>query len=276
MRSRRFPLAAAAVVLALAAAPVAVVGDEAPPAGGGATPPPPAAPVPPAAPAPPAAPRGIVKIDIVEKVAGAESKENLAAYFIRKKLREAGFVAWSARPIRADQLEKKPARPMPGSAPGAAGAPPSPVPPANPASETPAPDLVVRGTVDIVKGKVSIFYGRVVATAYEGHVKLEIADGAGTVLAKVEDWDEWGKTKEDVARSESLQRTALFAAAGVLASEPIRSRADERTKEKIDAFVKGLESKRRKAKDPDEPEGASDPEPLPPDGDGTPNGKDRS
>jgi hypothetical protein len=223
---------AAALLLAAGLAP-ARADDPKPPA-----PPTPAAPAP-ASPAAPA-PAGVVKIDIAETIEGKPSRENLAAYFIRKKLREAGFTAWSARPIHADELQKKSEQQKP-----AAGAtPPSPAAPAAPGDEKPAPDLVVKGTVDIEVSRVSTFYGQNVAFAYTATTFLEVQDKAGKSLAKIEDKDEWGQTSQRAAREQCMKRMALFASADVLKSEPIRGRLSEKAKAEADAFVAGIEKKR--------------------------------
>jgi hypothetical protein len=228
MLQLRLPAALAAL---LALAPAGAFAQTPPP---GDTPAP--APTAPAAPTATAGP-GVVKIDIVETVEGKASIENLAAYFIRKKLREAGFTAWSARPIRADQVQPRPAD----------------APPADPKAEKPEPDLVVKGKVTVDVSRVSTFYGQSLAFAYEAHADLEVAPAAGGKPDKIEDRDEWARSAQDAARSECLKRISLFAAADVMKTPGVRARLPEKSKAAVDAFISDLEKKRGDNGNPEPP-----------------------
>ncbi len=162
---------------------------------------------------------GTVKIDIVEKVEDKEGKQNVAAYFIRKKLQELGFDAYSVRPIPVDR----------GRAP----------PP--PAGE---PDLVIAGTVAVKLYEVSTFYGKEVAYTFEGTGDLRILGKDQSVLATVVDSDRWGRGNEEVARRDALKRIALFLSGAVLKTEPIQARLDEKGKRAVETYVAGLQAKR--------------------------------
>jgi hypothetical protein len=178
-------------------------------------------------------PAAFVKIDIVEKVDGKPSKENLAAYFIRKKLREAGFEAWSARPIHADEAARKKS--------GAA-----PERPETPGTPPPEADFVIAGSVEVRLGNVSTFYGKVVAVVYESEANLKIFGKDQKVFAAIEDKDSWGQKTEEEARAQALKRIALFLSADVLKSDAIRARVPEKSKSAVETYIAGIEKKRRR------------------------------
>lgn len=186
-------------------------------------------------------PLGVVKIDIAETLDGKESRENLAAYFIRKKLREVGFLAWSTRPIRADDLDRRRREKEAAETKTVTAAP---VPEAATEEERPAPDLVVVGTLEVTLLRTSPFYGQDVAFIFGSKAKLAIHDAAGKEVATIVDGEEVGQRTRDGARNTALKRMALFLAAGVMKSDPIRSRLTDKGKEAAERFVREVEAKR--------------------------------
>ena len=242
-------LASLALAGALLAAPAAATAGDAPAA--------PTATAQPGQSQKPAEPKyiAVVKVDVTETIDGQPSKENLSSYFIRKKLREAGYNAWSAKPIHADDVEKRNAEKAakkadpnaPKADPGAA-TPPGAPPAAAPKDEKPEPDLFVKGYVALEQSRASVFYGQQVAFSFQGKAKLEIVDKTGQVVAKLEDEDEWGATTQDTAKNQELKRIALFASSDVLKAEPIRSRLTDKGKAQVDAYVASLESQRHVVK----------------------------
>lgn len=175
-----------------------------------------------------AASPGVVRIDIEETIEGKPSRENLAAFFIRKKLREAGYKAWSSRPIRADEFEKN----------------------ASPeANAKPDPDFVLKGNVRVDVSSVSTFYGQNLAFAYDGAGDFQLVDKAGKVLEKIKDSDAWSQAEQAKARDECLKRIAVFLAADVVKSDTIRSRLSEKAKAAVDAFRADLDKKRHQNDD---------------------------
>ncbi len=219
-------LALVSLLLVLAAPAVA---DDPPPAP--QTPPAPAAPKPDD---PGAGRAGVVKLDIVETIDGKESKVNVAAYFLKKKLGESGYRVYSAREPAAKPGEKPEEPPKP-----------APAPP-------PAPDLVISGKVECKLLRTSDFYDQTVAYIYETTAELKIADKGGKTLADVKERDEWGRGTKKAARDESLKRLANWVTAAVLKEPAIRARLDDAGKQAAEAYVKRVEAARKK---PSEPEG---------------------
>ncbi len=184
-----------------------------------------------------APPPVVVQIDVAETVDGKVSKANYATYFLRKKLREYGFAAWSVRmlpifeKLHAKALEK--AR--------AAGRPE----PELLERTQPKPELIVRGRVSAELARTSTFYGQDLAFVYKTEVVLEVLDADGTSLAKIRFEDEFGRRDKKLARRDTLRRAGLFAAAEVLMSDPLRERLSEAQRSAVAAWAAKIEAKRK-------------------------------
>lgn len=189
----------------------------------------------------PAKPAGVIKLEIVEKVEGKPSRDTPAIYRIRQKLREFGFVAWTEKPLRADEYEKKKREKE-----STKGAPAGATATAAAGEEKPAPDLIIRGIVDVSLGKTSTFYGQSVAYAYDGVADLTIVDArTGKELAVVAERDEWGKTEQKAAREESHKRITAWTTAAVLKAEPIYGRLGPNRQKAVDAYHAQVAEKRK-------------------------------
>ncbi|HVY62568.1 MAG TPA: hypothetical protein VHF22_12990, partial [Planctomycetota bacterium] len=180
---------------------------------------------------------GVVRLDIAEVVREKPSKEAPSTYRIRKVLRDAGFDAYTDKPLAADEYERR-KREKEAKEAGA------PSPTAEPEAGKPAPDLIIKGKVDVHAGENSTFYGQTVAYSFRAEAELQICDPQGKVLATVEESDSWGNTEEKKALSECEKRIAAWIAAAVLKAEPIHSRLSEKGKAEADRYIANVESKR--------------------------------
>jgi len=203
---------------------------------------------PPPAPAGKAAPEGAqtleggkgvsVKIAITETIDGKPSRYMAATYFIRKKLREAGFRAWSEKKLPPDDKAHKKAV----AAAKAKGKPE----PAYLEEQKPAPGLVIEGKCEVRFDRASTFYGQDLASIYASSLKLEIKEPDGNVLSKIDISDEWGKETKRRARNESLQRIGLFGAVDVLRSDAIQGRLTKQAREAVQPFIDKIQKQRSK------------------------------
>ncbi len=209
--------------------------------------------VPAPAPGIPEKPAGVVKLALDETLDGKPNRDTPITYFLRKKLREAGYVAWTEKPLRADEHAKRQREKdvKAGKIPASATAT------ADVNDHRPAPDLVITGTIDVGVGSTSTFYGQTVATMYVGQGRLSIKDPAGKELGVVEEKDEWGKTKAKDAREECIRRTQAWLAAALLKSEPIHARFTEKDRAVVDKWIADTEKKKQK-KDAGEGGGAGE------------------
>lgn len=180
----------------------------------------------------------VVMLDIEETLDGEESDYAVTAYYVRKKLREVGFRAWSARPIPVDDAERK-KRAEKAKKDGTT---------AEPLLDDQKPEggLVVRGTATVTYDRTSTFYGADLAQIYKGAATLTIADRAsGKTLVEITIDDEWGKKTKKAARNECLKRVGLFAAADVVASQPVQDRLTDQGKTQAQAFIDQINAKRK-------------------------------
>lgn len=217
------PFAAVPVLLMVLALAAPALADDPPPV--------PQAPGAPKADEPAAGRAGVIKLDIVESIDGKESKLNVAVYFLKKKLGEAGYRVFSTREPAAPKSDK-PEKPEDAPKPATPAAPP-------------VPDLVIVGKVDCKLLRTSDFYEKAVAYIYETTAELTIADGSGKTLATVKERDEWGRSTKKAARDESLKRLANWITAAVLKEPAIQARLDDAGKQAAEAYVKKVEAARK-------------------------------
>jgi hypothetical protein len=187
-------------------------------------------------------PVGVVKLDIVEKLEGKPSKDAPATYLIRKRLREFGFVAYTEKPLRVDEYEKKKREKEQASKPVETGLTATAIPEA--AEERPAPDLVIKGNIEVAHLRNSTFYGANIAFMFLGAGSLSILDPTGKELCVIDDREEWGQDKEAQAREETLKRISAWLAADVIKAEPVLSRLGPKSREAALKYVEGVEQKR--------------------------------
>ena len=176
----------------------------------------------------------VVKLEIAELVDEKASHDQLTTFRIRAKLREAGFIVWTEKPLEIDEVErrKKEKDRKPGD------------PPAAP-DERPTPDLVVKGKVEVKLSHNSTFYGQNVAYIYNGNASLKILDPTGKEVGTVDEHDEWGKTEEKPAREECTKRIAAWTAAGVLRAEPVHSRIPAAGLAAADKYIQSTAEKKK-------------------------------
>jgi hypothetical protein len=98
----------------------------------------------------------------------------------------------------------------------------------------------------------------VVAYEFEGAADIKIVDKDQKIVAKFEDADRRGRTKEEDARREELKRIAIFVAAGVIRTDPIRARLDDKKKALVDDYIASIEKKRAKAEEGETGEGGEE------------------
>jgi hypothetical protein len=217
-------LATLAAIAALALGPAAFAGDA--PAAATTT-----------AARPAAKSAGVIRLDVAEVVREKPSRDALATYRVRKALREAGFTVYTDKPLAVDEIEhrkrEKEAR--------EAGLP---TPTATLEEQKPAPDLVIKGKVDVHQGENSTFFGGTVAYVFRADAELKICDAQGKPLATVEESDNWGNTEERKALEETQKRIAAWVAAAVLKAEPVHSRLSDKAKAEADKYIANVESKR--------------------------------
>lgn len=186
------------------------------------------------------APDRVIKVDIEEIVLSKAHPNNVTTYFVRKKLREAGLQAWSARMLPIDKKAHD-------KAVAAAKSLGKPVPEF--LEETkPAPKWVVKGKVTVEEARTSTFYDAKLATIYRCVAKIEILDASGALLATVDDTDEWGRQNEKQARAEAIKRIGLFVTSSVLKSEPVQSALDDAGKKAVAAFTAKIDRQRRQSR----------------------------
>jgi hypothetical protein len=183
---------------------------------------------------------GVVKLDIAEAIDDKPSHDSLATYRIRKALREAGYVVWTEKPLAIDEMERR-KREKEAKEAKEAGAP---TPTASAEDQKPAPDLVVRGRVDVHRSHTSTFFNANVAFIYRGEAELKILDPQGKQVGTVNETDEWGKTEEKPARDECTKRIASWTAAAVLKSQPVYSRLSDKSKAEADKYIANIEQKK--------------------------------
>lgn len=179
-----------------------------------------------------------IKIDIAETVADKPSSYMLTAYFVRKKLRELGFDAWSARAISIDKKE----RAKRAEAAEKNGTEPEPLL----EDVKPEPIYVIEGKTEVKFDRKSTFYGEDLAFVYTAATTITIKNQAGKVLETFTIEQEWGKSSEKKAKNEALQRNALFAAADVLASATVQSALTDPGKVEAQRFIDKTNAKRKK------------------------------
>jgi len=208
----------------------------------------------PEAPAPQAAPAGIaVRIDIDETIDGQPSKYMMTSYFVRKKLREAGFAAWSARPIAEDEKERKKLEEEATKAGKT-------LPPALEETQ-PAPSLLVKGKSDLkFDHEITTFNNVRLGAVYSGYCELTLTDPEGNVIAKLADAAESGsvnekdyETNKKEARNRCMKRLALFASATVLDSKAIQERLTDKVKEAVRAYIDKMNAEREKSRGTGQP-----------------------
>ncbi len=200
-------------------------------------------------------PAGVVKIDLVETIDGKETKDNYTTFLLRKKLRELGFVAYSERPVGADEVQKK--KKKKGDS--------APQPEEGEAEARPEPDLIIKGTVAVKMDRTNQFYGADLGYVYAGTGDLRILEkGGANELGKVADKDEWLKKDKDVAQMEEQKRIGSWLTAAVLKQDAIRGRLAPAGQAALDRYVADVETK-RVASRKDAPPPPTEP-PAPPSG----------
>jgi hypothetical protein len=204
----------------------------------------------------PEKPLAVVKLDIEETLDGKPNKNTPSILNIRKKLRDLGFHVYTEKALYADEYARKKREKVgaqPGAPTGTAAAPAE-----SEEDKRLPPDLVITGKVLVKLDRTSTFFGGNVAFMYKSEADLELADKGGKALASIAEKDEWGKTKEDVAREDSIRRMRAYAALAVLTCEPIQARLTEKGKARVNEYAAEVADKYPRAQPSDEGGGAGE------------------
>jgi hypothetical protein len=152
-----------------------------------------------------------IELDIAETLDGKPDPDGKAAARIEDVLREFGF----AMTVTAVPVTGKPA--------------------------TPTADLIISGTIDVRKGKTSLFYEQEVAWQYIATAELKIRDGkTGKVLTEIVEREDLGGTESrETTLAENRARIYAWVRAGVLRADAIRGRLGPKRQAALDQYVGG-------------------------------------